>query len=81
MIGDFDVGIKSMVNSIVLSSLIKVTAVKIEFHLYDEIGAKSGKLFENGADIRKMGLLAIEETMMSSYRPGNYSYINNLHSF
>ena len=38
VIGDYDVGIKSFVNSFILSSIIKVGIDHIEFKLYDEVG-------------------------------------------
>jgi len=38
VIGDFDVGIKSFINSIILSSIIKVGTEVIEYNLYDEVG-------------------------------------------
>ena len=38
IIGDYDVGIKSFINSFILSSIIKVGIENIEYHLYDEVG-------------------------------------------
>lgn len=36
--GDFDVGIKSFITSLILSSIIKVGTENLEYNLYDEVG-------------------------------------------
>ena len=38
VIGDINAGVKSCVSSIVLSTIMKVTVDKVEFHLFDELG-------------------------------------------
>ncbi|MBE5935595.1 MAG: hypothetical protein E7262_07365 [Lachnospiraceae bacterium] len=54
-----------------------IAEIQKKIDLYDEIDAKSSKLFENGNAIRKAGMTAIEETMKSSYAPGKYTYVSN----